>query len=158
MLVDLFLLRIIRSVDLCLSQFPSMGLPSQVSIRDHRPHLCSSFGIILRPKTKSYGLYLMSSNTAPSSSGGARSADSAAPRRSKRPKYSRFTQQELPACKPILTPNWVISAFMLVAIVFINIGVATLFASRDVVEIVDRYEADCIPASSRSVKVIYIQT
>ncbi|KAM5575635.1 hypothetical protein ABKV19_014542 [Rosa sericea] len=45
---------------------------------------------------------------------------------------SRFTQQELPACKPILTPKWV-------------------------VEIVDRYETDCIPASSGSVKVIYIQ-
>nr|GEW26405.1 hypothetical protein [Tanacetum cinerariifolium] len=26
---------------------------------------------------------------------------------SKRPKYSRFTQQELSACKPILTPSWV---------------------------------------------------
>ncbi|XP_062012135.1 ALA-interacting subunit 3-like [Rosa rugosa] len=100
----------------------------------------------------------MSSNTAPSSSAGAGSADSAATRRSKRPKYSRFTQQELPACKPILTPKWVISAFMLVAIVFIPIGVATLFASRDVVEIVDRYETECIPASSRSDKVKYIQT
>ncbi|PRQ30329.1 putative CDC50/LEM3 family protein [Rosa chinensis] len=100
----------------------------------------------------------MSSNTAPSSSAGAGSADSAATRRSKRPKYSRFTQQELPACKPILTPKWVISAFMLVAIVFIPIGVATLFASRDVVEIVDRYETECIPLSSRNDKVKYIQT
>ncbi|KAM5575634.1 hypothetical protein ABKV19_014542 [Rosa sericea] len=70
---------------------------------------------------------------------------------------SRFTQQELPACKPILTPKWVITAFMLIAIVLINIRVATLFASRYVVEIVDRYETDCIPASSGSVKVIYIQ-
>ncbi|RRT37545.1 hypothetical protein B296_00047747 [Ensete ventricosum] len=25
-------------------------------------------------------------------------------RKSKKPKYSRFTQQELPACKPLLTP------------------------------------------------------
>uniref|UniRef100_A0A2P2LZT2 Uncharacterized protein MANES_03G079600 n=1 Tax=Rhizophora mucronata TaxID=61149 RepID=A0A2P2LZT2_RHIMU len=75
------------------------------------------------------------SNHAPSSSAtaGNGSADSAAPRRNtKRPKYSRFTQQELPACKPILTPKWVISAFMLVSIVFIPIGVAALFASRDV--------------------------
>ena len=81
---------------------------------------------------------------------------------------SKFTQQELPACKPILTPKWVIlyfkylqnltctlrfqihehlrnqifdeifvslqviSAFMLVSIVFIPIGVASLFASREV--------------------------
>lgn len=79
------------------------------------------------------------------------------------PLDSRFTQQELPACKPILTPRWVrilshffihmlilqlfkrdlgpmnypfhlqvISAFMLVSIVFIPIGLVSLFASRDV--------------------------
>lgn len=101
----------------------------------------------------------MSSNTPTSSSGGAGSADSSAARRnSKRPKYSRFTQQELPACKPILTPRWVISAFMLVSIVFIPIGVASLFASRDVVEIVDRYETDCIPEQFRKDKVQYIQS
>ncbi|KAI3496601.1 hypothetical protein L1887_38969 [Cichorium endivia] len=84
---------------------------------------------------------------------------STTPRRnSKRPKYSRFTQQELPACKPILTPRWVISAFMLVTIVFVPIGLASLFASRDVVEIVDRYDADCAPGGSRSDRVRYIQS
>ncbi|KAK3220831.1 hypothetical protein Dsin_014801 [Dipteronia sinensis] len=101
----------------------------------------------------------MSSNTASSSSAAAGSADSSANRRpSKRPKYSRFTQQELPACKPILTPKWVISAFLLVSIVFIPIGVASLFASRDVVELVDRYETDCIPPANRTNKVGYIQS
>ncbi|KAF2286579.1 hypothetical protein GH714_018074 [Hevea brasiliensis] len=101
----------------------------------------------------------MSNNTASSSAGANGSADSAAPRRnSKRPKYSRFTQQELPACKPILTPRWVISAFMLVSIIFVPIGIASLFASRDVVEIVDRYETACIPAQNRSDKVGYIQS
>ncbi|KAM1122879.1 hypothetical protein FF1_004333 [Malus domestica] len=100
----------------------------------------------------------MSSNTAPSSSGGAGSADATSTRRhSKRPKYSRFTQQELPACKPILTPRWVISAFLLVSVVFIPIGVVSLFASRDVVEIIDRYETDCIPTPSRDDKVRFIQ-
>jgi len=102
---------------------------------------------------------MMSSNTASSSAGVAGSADSAAPRRnSKKPKYSRFTQQELPACKPILTPRWVISAFLLVSVVFIPIGVASLFASRDVVEIVDRYETECIPLEKRNDTVNYIQT
>nr|XP_023915502.1 ALA-interacting subunit 3 [Quercus suber] len=102
---------------------------------------------------------MMSSNTASSSAVVAGSADSAAPRRnSKKPKYSRFTQQELPACKPILTPRWVISAFLLVSVVFIPIGVASLFASRDVVEIVDRYDNDCIPPDNRTDKVNYIQT
>ncbi|XP_030471557.1 ALA-interacting subunit 3-like [Syzygium oleosum] len=101
----------------------------------------------------------MSSTAVPSSSGAPGSADSSAVRRnSKRPKYSKFTQQELPACKPILTPRWVISAFMLVSIVFIPIGVASLFASRDVVEIIDRYDIDCIPESNRTDKVQYIQS
>ncbi|KAJ0043249.1 hypothetical protein Pint_18078 [Pistacia integerrima] len=101
----------------------------------------------------------MNSNTASSSSATPGSADASAPRRnSKRPKYSRFTQQELPACKPILTPRWVISAFLLVSIVFIPIGVASLFASQDVVEIIDRYETECIPVANRTNKVGYIQS
>ncbi|KAM7251691.1 hypothetical protein ACFE04_023574 [Oxalis oulophora] len=97
-------------------------------------------------------------NTASSSSGPTGSADSNAIRRnSKRPKYSRFTQQELPACKPILTPRWVITTFLIVSIIFIPLGVATLFASQDVVEIIDRYETDCIPAENRTDKVGFIQ-
>ncbi|GAB4836688.1 ALA-interacting subunit 3 [Ancistrocladus abbreviatus] len=97
----------------------------------------------------------MSSNpTSSSVSNG--SADSPATRRNKRPKYSRFTQQELPACKPILTPGWVITAFILVSVVFIPIGVAALLASRDVVEIIDRYDAVCVPPGIDKVK--YIQT
>ncbi|MBA0566578.1 hypothetical protein Golob_011385, partial [Gossypium lobatum] len=96
----------------------------------------------------------MSSSTPSSSAGGVGSADSAAPRRnSKRPKYSKFTQQELPACKPILTPRWVISAFMLVSIVFVPIGMVSLFASRDVVEIIDRYETACVPDGYKNDKV-----
>ncbi|XP_059317637.1 ALA-interacting subunit 1-like [Lycium ferocissimum] len=70
-------------------------------------------------------------------------------RNSNRPKYSRFTQQELPACKPILTPKWVISVFLLVGVVFIPIGVVSLLASRDVVEIVDRYDAVCVPQDDK---------
>lgn len=101
----------------------------------------------------------MSSTAVPSSSGAPGSAEASAVRRnSKRPKYSKFTQQELPACKPILTPRWVISAFMLVSIVFIPIGVASLFASRDVVEIIDRYDHECIPVANRSKELQYIQT
>ncbi|KAL7088360.1 hypothetical protein ACP275_13G123400 [Erythranthe tilingii] len=99
----------------------------------------------------------MNSGTPSSSAGAPGSAESAAPRRnSKRPKYSRFTQQELPACKPILTPKWVISAFLLVSVVFIPIGVVSLFASRDVVEIIDRYETECIPLDSRNNKTGFI--
>ncbi|CAA0815479.1 ALA-interacting subunit 3 [Striga hermonthica] len=102
---------------------------------------------------------VMNSNTPSSSAGGAGSAEPTAPRRnSKRPKYSRFTQQELPACKPILTPKWVISTFLLVSVVFIPIGVVSLLASRDVVEIVHRYDAECIPVGSRNNRVGFIQS
>ncbi|WCJ28639.1 ALA-interacting subunit 1 [Euphorbia peplus] len=99
-------------------------------------------------------------NTASSSAAANGSAaDSSAPRRnSKRPKYSKFTQQELPACKPILTPRWVISAFLLVSVIFIPIGIASLFASQDVVEIIDRYETECIPLQNRTDKLGYIQS
>ncbi|XP_021901443.1 ALA-interacting subunit 1-like [Carica papaya] len=100
----------------------------------------------------------MSPNTASSSAGAGGSADSSTARRnSKRPKYSRFTQQELPACKPILTPRWVISTFLLVSVVFIPLGVVSLLASRDVVEIVHRYDAACVPPSSRNDKAGFIQ-
>ncbi|KAF6163580.1 hypothetical protein GIB67_022145 [Kingdonia uniflora] len=66
---------------------------------------------------------------------------------------SRFTQQELPACKPILTPQWVILGFTLISVIFIPISVASLLASQNVVEIVYRYETDCIPIDSKGDKV-----
>lgn len=96
-------------------------------------------------------------NPSSSTTGGAGSDDNTSIRRnSNRPKYSRFTQQELPACKPILTPKWVISVFLLVGIVFIPIGVVSLLASRDVVEIVDRYDSVCVPLNSTDDKIGFI--
>ncbi|KAG6521852.1 ALA-interacting subunit 1-like [Zingiber officinale] len=98
----------------------------------------------------------MNNSAAGTSSG---SGDVSAPRRnSNRPKYSRFTQQELPACKPILTPRWVISVFTLIGVIFIPIGIAALRASTNVVEIVKRYDADCIPGNNtKAYRVAYIQ-
>jgi hypothetical protein len=87
--------------------------------------------------------------------------DSAAPsRHSKQPKYSRFTQQELPACKPLLTPGWVMAIFMIVGPIFISIGVVSLVASHSVVEIVSQYETNCLPPSYRvnkNAKLAYIK-
>ncbi|XP_047308279.1 ALA-interacting subunit 5-like [Impatiens glandulifera] len=77
---------------------------------------------------------------------------------SKKPKYSRFTQQELPACKPILTPQWVIVIFISVGIIFIPIGVASLFASERVVEIVDRYDDNCVPPPHNKDMVSFIKS
>ncbi|XP_068639712.1 ALA-interacting subunit 1-like isoform X2 [Aristolochia californica] len=83
---------------------------------------------------------------------------SSAKRNSKKPKYSRFTQQELPACKPILTPGWVIAAFTVIGIFFIPVGLASLSASQRVVEVVDQYETDCIPENLHGDKLGYIQS
>nr|CAD1831660.1 unnamed protein product [Ananas comosus var. bracteatus] len=84
--------------------------------------------------------------------------EGANPRRnSKRPKYSKSTQQELLACKPILTPQWVISVFILVGVIFVPIGIAALLASNNVVEIVDRYDAACVPNNMTNDKLSYIQ-
>eukprot|EP00262_Sarcandra_glabra_P008848 TRINITY_DN2270_c0_g1_i3.p1 TRINITY_DN2270_c0_g1~~TRINITY_DN2270_c0_g1_i3.p1 ORF type:complete len:349 (-),score=41.11 TRINITY_DN2270_c0_g1_i3:74-1120(-) len=71
--------------------------------------------------------------------------------------YYRFTQQNLPACKPVLTPGWVITIFLLVGVIFIPIGLVALRASQSVVEIVDRYDTECIPKAFGSNKVAYIK-
>ncbi|KAI3712729.1 hypothetical protein L1987_71294 [Smallanthus sonchifolius] len=76
---------------------------------------------------------------------------------SKKPQYSRFTQQELPAWKPILTPGWVITSFLAIAFLFIPIGLVSLFASERVVEIVYRYDQDCVPEMYRGNVTAYIQ-
>ncbi|XP_006655510.1 ALA-interacting subunit 1-like [Oryza brachyantha] len=80
--------------------------------------------------------------------------DSLASRQSKKPKYSKFTQQELPAWKPLYTPGIVIGAFSLIGIVFIPIGLASMAASQEVVELVDKYDVECVTASD---KVGFIQ-
>ncbi|KAL8530105.1 hypothetical protein ACS0TY_007259 [Phlomoides rotata] len=73
---------------------------------------------------------------------------------SKKPRYSRFTQQELPACKPILTPGWVISILISIALVFIPIGLLSFSASESVVEVVDRYDDACAPSNGERVSFI----
>ncbi|KAM0915159.1 hypothetical protein ACQ4PT_011056 [Festuca glaucescens] len=97
----------------------------------------------------------MASNAAGTGNSGS-GADGDAPRRN-RPKYSKFTQQELPACKPILTPKWVVSVFFLVGVVFVPVGVVSLLAARDVVEIIDRYDHACVPPNMTDNKLGYIR-
>ncbi|KAG6542445.1 hypothetical protein Mapa_016135 [Marchantia paleacea] len=96
------------------------------------------------------------------SANGASTSDSGvsippAKKESKKPKYSRFTQQELPACKPLLTPGWVIATFVVVGIIFIPIGAVTLLASNGVVEIVHDYESSCLPNLTRDERITHIQ-
>uniref|UniRef100_A0A0E0DU53 Uncharacterized protein n=1 Tax=Oryza meridionalis TaxID=40149 RepID=A0A0E0DU53_9ORYZ len=58
-------------------------------------------------------------------------SDSVAAKRSMKPKYSKFTQQELPAWKPLYTPGIVIGAFSLIGIIFIPIGLVSIAASQE---------------------------
>ncbi|XP_014502168.1 putative ALA-interacting subunit 2 isoform X1 [Vigna radiata var. radiata] len=78
-------------------------------------------------------------------------------RSTQRGAFYQFTQQNLPACKPVLTPAAIIATFLLMGLIFIPIGLVTLRASNSVVEIVDRYDMDCIPEEYRNNKVAYIK-
>lgn len=77
------------------------------------------------------------------------------PRRSRA--LYRFTQQNLPVCKPILTPGLVIAIFLLTGIIFLPVGLVCLRASESVTEIVDRYDTECIPEPYRGNKAAYIK-
>ncbi|GMJ14300.1 hypothetical protein like AT1G16360 [Hibiscus trionum] len=95
--------------------------------------------------------------TTSSAAGGGSSSKSSAKKNSRKPKYSRFTQQELPACKPVLTPGLVIATFTIIGIVFIPLGLVSLSASEHVVEIVDRYDDSCVPPNYSNDKLKFIQ-
>ncbi|XP_022885521.1 putative ALA-interacting subunit 2 isoform X3 [Olea europaea var. sylvestris] len=74
----------------------------------------------------------------------------------------QFTQQNLPACKPVLTPTWVITTMVVticfaVGTIFIPIGLFSLQVSQSALEIVDRYDVECVPPSFRSNKLEYIK-
>ncbi|KAI3851289.1 hypothetical protein MKX03_028809 [Papaver bracteatum] len=67
----------------------------------------------------------------------------------KKPQYSKFWQQESRSYKPRLTPAMIVAVFAVIGAVFIPIGV---------VEIVDHYDSDCVPANFRDNKVGFIQS
>lgn len=74
-----------------------------------------------------------------------------------RPQYHPFTQQVLPACKPILGPQTAIPVLLFVGIIFIPLGLACIAASNKVVEVVYQYETRCVPKDMLHNKVAYIQ-
>ncbi|KAG2636826.1 ALA-interacting subunit 5-like isoform X3 [Panicum virgatum] len=74
-----------------------------------------------------------------------------------KPRYRRFTQQQLPACKPILMFPIAISVIASVGIIFILIGLGCLAISNKVVEVADRYETACVPENMHNNPVAYIQ-
>ncbi|XP_073005345.1 putative ALA-interacting subunit 2 [Typha latifolia] len=97
----------------------------------------------------------MEAGSTSGSGGGASSSRPFSPMRSRA--LYKFTQQNLPAWKPVLTPGCVIMTFLLMGVVSIPVGLFCLRASESVVEIAQRYDIDCIPKPYRSNKVAYIR-
>lgn len=61
----------------------------------------------------------------------------------KEPKYTQLTQQELPACKPVLDATWVVFIFLGIAAVTIPIGIVCLVYGLKPVEVYQRYDDVC---------------
>ncbi|KAJ8682069.1 hypothetical protein QAD02_017861 [Eretmocerus hayati] len=70
------------------------------------------------------------------------SAESDAAPKTKKPSDSAFKQQRLPAWQPILTAGTVLPTFFIIGIAFIPVGIALLYFSEDVKEIIYDY-TDC---------------
>lgn len=79
-------------------------------------------------------------------------AEKGAPERVNEPKYNPFTQQELPACKPLLVPKLVVITFMFIGTLFIPLGAVCLQASSTVVEYTKRYDDFCVTGATNSDK------
>ncbi|KAF8058092.1 ALIS1 [Scenedesmus sp. PABB004] len=72
-------------------------------------------------------------------SGGAPSKAAA----TKEPRYTRLTQQELAACKPVLDATWATFIFAAIAFVLIPVGAVCLVYGLRPVEVVLRYDDAC---------------
>ncbi|KAG0496304.1 hypothetical protein HPP92_000995 [Vanilla planifolia] len=93
-----------------------------------------------------------------SSLGSSEASKLSIPLLSRRPRaFHRFTQQNLPACKPVLTPTFVITLFVVMGSAFVPVGIICLRASESVEELVVRYDTDCIPEDYRGNKIAYIK-
>jgi len=70
------------------------------------------------------------------------------------PKASKFTQQELRAYRPVLTPFKVVLAYLALGLVLIPIGAVCISASRRVHEVSHRYDnhASCLPSGAETVE------
>ncbi|CAN6281091.1 unnamed protein product [Urochloa humidicola] len=71
--------------------------------------------------------------------------------------YYRFTQQNLPAWKPAMTPGCLIATFLIIGIIFVPFGLFCLRTSNHVGEIIRRYDVDFVPRAYRGNKQSYIK-
>lgn len=74
------------------------------------------------------------------------------PARTKEPTYKKITQQDLPACKPVLEPIWVVFIFLAFGVVLIPIGAVCLYYGLKPIEASARYDAVCIPAPNNTAR------
>jgi len=56
--------------------------------------------------------------------------------------WTQFIQQRLKAWQPIMDPNWIISIYMILGVVFVSMGVVLVITSQSVVETVRDYTDD----------------
>jgi hypothetical protein len=71
--------------------------------------------------------------------------------------FYRFTQQNLPAWKPAMTPGCVITIFLMIGVTFVPVGLVCLHASNHVAEIAHRYDIDCVPNAYKRNRQAYIK-
>lgn len=73
-------------------------------------------------------------------------------KKTREPKYTKLTQQELGACKPVLNPTWVILIFLAVAVVCIPLGVVCLYYGYQAQQVSFRYDQYCLTPETTGVK------
>jgi len=69
--------------------------------------------------------------------------EEAAAKPSKQPRYTKLTQQELDACKPVLDATWAVFIFSAIAFVMIPVGVVCLVYGMKPIEYTYRYDEVC---------------
>lgn len=71
------------------------------------------------------------------------SEEEAASKPSKQPRYTKLTQQELDACKPVLDATWAVFIFASITFIMIPVGAVCLVYGMKPVEYVQRYDVLC---------------
>jgi hypothetical protein len=61
----------------------------------------------------------------------------------KQPRYTKLTQQELDACKPVLDATWATFIFAAITFIMIPVGAVCLVYGLEPVEMVARYDGLC---------------
>eukprot|EP00878_Enallax_costatus_P001826 GHUV01001984.1.p1 GENE.GHUV01001984.1~~GHUV01001984.1.p1 ORF type:complete len:363 (+),score=82.52 GHUV01001984.1:259-1347(+) len=74
---------------------------------------------------------------------GSEDAASKAKEPTKEPRYTKLTQQDLAACKPVLDATWATFIFAAIAFVLIPIGAVCLVYGMRPVEVQYRYDEEC---------------